>query len=46
MTERVWYWSELAELTHDTQVENFGWCGCEEQEYFPYDNCPREKDAN
>lgn len=35
-------WQELAELTHDTQVEIFGWCACEEQEQFPYDNCPRK----
>jgi hypothetical protein len=41
--EKIWYWSDLAELTHETQVENFNWCGCEEQEYFPYDDCPREE---
>jgi hypothetical protein len=34
-------WSELAELTHATQVEQFNWCSCEEQEQFPYDDCPR-----
>ena len=34
-------WSEVADLTHDKQVELFGWCSCEEQEYFPYDDCPR-----
>lgn len=34
-------WSELAELTHATQVERFGWCSCEEQEQFSYDDCPR-----
>jgi RecJ-like exonuclease len=34
-------WSELAELTHATQVERFNWCSCEEQEYFPYSDCPR-----
>lgn len=39
--EKVWYWSDLAELTHATQVENFSWCACEEQEYFPYDDCPK-----
>lgn len=37
------YWSELAELTHITQVEIFGWCACEEQEQFPYDNCPTKE---
>lgn len=37
----VMYWSELAELTHATQVEKFNWCGCEEGENFPYSDCPR-----
>ena len=35
-------WGELAELTHSTQVEKFNWCACEEQEQFPYEDCPRE----
>ena len=37
-------WGELAELTHVTQVEKFGWCLCEdsEQNEFPYDDCPKE----
>jgi hypothetical protein len=34
-------WSELADLTHAKQVEMFNWCSCEEQEQFPYDDCPR-----
>jgi hypothetical protein len=34
-------WGELAELTHATQVDRFNWCMCEEQELFPYDDCPR-----
>ena len=34
-------WGDLALLTHATQVERFGWCACEEQEQFPYDDCPR-----
>lgn len=34
-------WSELAELTHATQVERFNFCLCEEQEQFPYSDCPR-----
>lgn len=34
-------WSEVANLTHKTQVEHFGFCSCEEQEYFPYADCPR-----
>lgn len=36
------YWSDLAELTHETQVEKFGFCICEEQEDFPYADCPKE----
>lgn len=39
--EPVMYWSDIAQLTHKTQVEKFNWCGCEEQEQFPYDDCPR-----
>lgn len=35
------FWSEVAELTHDIQVTEFNWCMCEEQEVFPYDDCPR-----
>jgi hypothetical protein len=35
-------WGELAKLTHATQVRQFGWCMCEEQEQFPYDDCPKE----
>lgn len=37
-------WGELAELTHATQVQRFGWCICEDangaKELF--DDCPRE----
>jgi hypothetical protein len=40
-TERDWYWSELAELTHETQVENFGFCTCEDGPAV-YDDCPTE----
>jgi hypothetical protein len=36
-------WGELAQLTHATQVERFNWCWCEEQEQFPYDDCPKVK---
>jgi hypothetical protein len=36
-------WGELADLTHATQVERFNWCSCEEQEDFPYSDCPREE---
>jgi hypothetical protein len=37
------YWSEIAELTHETQVNLFGFCTCEEQDYFPYEDCPQIK---
>lgn len=36
-------WAELAELTHATQVERFNFCLCEEQEQFPYEDCPRQE---
>ena len=39
-------WQELAELTHATQVERFNWCSCEEQEEYPYADCPREGEGN
>lgn len=36
-------WSELADLTHETQVDTFGWCSCEDTEphEHPYDDCPK-----
>jgi len=34
-------YGELADLTHKTQVERYNFCSCEEQEYFPYEDCPR-----
>jgi hypothetical protein len=36
-------WSELAELTHETQVDKFGFCVCEDTEphEHPYDDCPK-----
>lgn len=35
-------WSELANLTHETQVATFGWCSCEDNDGddMPYDDCP------
>lgn len=37
-------WSELAELTHATQVERFGWCICEDPEQGQLaDDCPRQE---
>lgn len=43
MSEKVHYWSDLAELTHETQVEEFGFCSCEDNEgnENPYADCPR-----
>lgn len=43
-TDKQFYWSELAKLTHFTQVENFGWCLCEDNEgnENPYYDCPSE----
>jgi len=34
-------WGELAELTHETQVERFGWCSCADMEphEYPYPDC-------
>ena len=43
MSQESMTWSEVANLTHATQVERFNWCSCEEQESFPYDDCPRLK---
>jgi hypothetical protein len=36
-------WSELADLTHETQVDKFGFCVCEDTEphEHPYDDCPK-----
>ena len=41
-------WGELAELTHATQVERFGWCICEDTngEGQLFDDCPREGENN
>jgi hypothetical protein len=43
--EEVMYWSDLANLTHETQVEKFGWCSCEDNEgqENPYEDCPKEE---
>ena len=37
-------WSELAELTHATQVERFNFCMCEDLEphEYPYPDCVKE----
>jgi hypothetical protein len=36
-------WSEMAELSHTTQIAMFGWCGCEDNDGQdnPYPNCPK-----
>ena len=36
-------WSELAELTHATQVEHFNFCMCEDLDphEYPYADCPK-----
>lgn len=39
MSDKVYYWSDLADLNHDTQVEEFGFCLCEDGPP-SYDNCP------
>lgn len=40
-TREDWSYGELALFDHNKQVKEFGFCFCEEQEYFPYDNCPK-----
>jgi hypothetical protein len=35
-------WGELAELTHATQVEKFGFCSCEDAPK-AYPDCPRKR---
>jgi hypothetical protein len=39
MSEEIMYWSDLAELTHKTQVMKFGFCLCEDGEK-SYSDCP------
>ena len=41
MAKENWSDGELAEFDHPKQVKEFGFCFCEEQEYFPYSNCPK-----
>ena len=44
-TEESISWSELAELTHKTQVMRFGFCSCEDNEgnENPYSDCPEPR---
>jgi hypothetical protein len=43
MDSNTMYWSETLELTHETQVERFGFCLCEDNEgnENPYTDCPK-----
>jgi len=42
MSEMSISWGELANLTHITQVQQFGFCLCEDNEGGdnPYEDCP------
>jgi hypothetical protein len=42
MSEMSMSWGEIANLTHATQVEAFGFCMCEDNEgkENPYTDCP------
>ena len=41
MSQESMSWSEVAELSHATQIEKFNFCTCEEGKQFPYADCPR-----
>lgn len=43
-SQRSYSWGEMADLTHETQVEIFNWCSCEDNEGKdnPYSDCPTE----
>lgn len=43
-SEDTFYWSDLADLTHKTQVDIFGFCTCEDNEgnENPFSDCPSE----
>jgi hypothetical protein len=47
MTDKAMSYSELADLTHLTQVEGFGFCLCEDNEgnENPYSDCPNVKEG-
>jgi len=40
MSQESISWSELAELTHATQIEQFNFCSCEDSETLVYMDCP------
>lgn len=45
MEEESISWGELAELTHATQVERFGWCICEDPEQGQLaEDCPTREE--
>lgn len=44
-SEDSFYWSELADLTHELQERIFGWCACEQGEQ-TYDDCPQQQGEN
>jgi hypothetical protein len=46
MSQESISWSELAELTHATQVERFNWCSCEDSGTLVYLDCPEKEDLN
>jgi hypothetical protein len=41
-SQQSYSWSEMAELSHTSQVAMFGWCGCEDNagNDNPYADCP------
>jgi hypothetical protein len=42
MSKDSFSWSDMAELTHATQVQVFNYCGCEDKENW-YADCPKEE---
>jgi|21_taG_2_1085346.scaffolds.fasta_scaffold00352_30 hypothetical protein len=43
--EKSHSYQDMANLTHETQVKEFNFCLCEEQEQFPYEDCPKENQS-
>jgi hypothetical protein len=40
--EKSHSYQDMADLTHTEQILQFNFCLCEEQEQFPYEDCPKE----
>ncbi len=40
--EKSHSYQDMANLTHTEQILQFNFCLCEEQEQFPYEDCPKE----